>query len=530
MDVTALEQRIEEILADDKGWTWTRWDEACRWRGVDGRQDYQLVDVAKIYEAKRGELLQVLRDHEEGVSCMFPDDRDALEAKLLRIADKWKTVLQEIEGRSKGFFNKRKIHFTDYFCDPAGGNDGNTGLNIGQAWLNLERYTETLVKIAGDRLFVRANTTDTQNASDLEFDESGNRNVRISIIGCDSTVNDPWGDGSDVKPVVDFAGAAFQALMMSDDFWYIERIGFKRSDDTNGNMYIYVADYGYFKGCEFYEHVGNRYGAYVRNTEGTTFEDCSFIDNGSRNANLNEAWGAKFVTCTFNGGGINNSDVGIYAGGGSDVTVIDSSFGQSSAHSFRDIDASNRSAVRTRNTLLQNPPGSVNIESVIFHEDYQQVAGAQHMVGFRGDITKDTGVTRSGGASSSAKMMVKPNYCGLYQPLVLNPDFDMNPLFKIWCAAGVAKTLTVYIRSYDAWGTYPTADELYLEVSYLNHAVNPTRATVRSTQVLSDASTWVPFSCTFTPLMDGFIYANVFLGKYEWTKGCYVDIRPIMSD
>ena len=101
--------------------------------------------------------------------------------------------------------------------------------------------------------------------------------------------------------------------------------------------------------------------------------------------------------------------------------------------------------------------------------------------------------------------------------------------FKIWTAAALT-TITIYIRSLGTWGVYPIASELYLEASYLDHAVNATRTTVVSNDVLNHASNWIAFDVTFTPLQAGWVYLNVYLKKYEDAgDGCYVDIKPVVS-
>ena len=100
--------------------------------------------------------------------------------------------------------------------------------------------------------------------------------------------------------------------------------------------------------------------------------------------------------------------------------------------------------------------------------------------------------------------------------------------FKVWCSAALT-TITIYMRSLGAWGTYPTNSELYVEASYYNHGSDATRLKVVSNDVLDDETTWRAFDVTFTPLQDGFVYLNVFLGKYEASKGCYVDIKPVVS-
>jgi hypothetical protein len=165
-----------------------------------------------------------------------------------------------------------------------------------------------------------------------------------------------------------------------------------------------------------------------------------------------------------------------------------------------------------------------------YSEDDDGVYGAQYIDVYSGIITKDTGVVRAGGATSSAKLMPSSVASNTYL-LSVNGDL-VSPDFRVWCAAA-ATTITVYIRSVTTWGgTYPTASELWTETEYVTDDTTGaiTRTTALSTQVLADDSTWVGFTCgSFTPHVAGWVNIKVKLAKYTASNGIYVDIKPVIS-
>jgi len=112
----------------------------------------------------------------------------------------------------------------------------------------------------------------------------------------------------------------------------------------------------------------------------------------------------------------------------------------------------------------------------------------------------------------------------LYNPLSLGEieHVGFTP-FIIEGTASTEVTITIKMQAEDAWGTYPTADELYIEASYYDSAVDAGRSTVKSTQVISAEDTWTSFTVTCTPLRDGPIYVNVYLKKYEAGKSITVN-------
>ena len=160
----------------------------------------------------------------------------------------------------------------------------------------------------------------------------------------------------------------------------------------------------------------------------------------------------------------------------------------------------------------------------MYSEDHQQTKGDHKRFTSVGTVTRDTGTVHSGGASSSAKL--EPNSdIGLYRPLTISDDFAGD--FKIWTPAS-EKTITIYLQTF-GYSSLPTADELYIEASYLDEASGGHRATIASTDTVSANGSWTGFSVTFTPSQEGWIYVTLYLKKYESSSGVYVDIKPVIS-
>ncbi len=152
----------------------------------------------------------------------------------------------------------------------------------------------------------------------------------------------------------------------------------------------------------------------------------------------------------------------------------------------------------------------------VFCEDYGQVLGASYAYLMFGDVIKNTGITRAGGAASSLEVVPLSN-CAVRAELI----------FLEWTELSVpasAQNKSVYIRADAAWSVYPTADELYIEAEYISNATTFATTIVKSTAVLSDGSTWVQFSIpTFTPAVAGHVRYRGYLKKYEASRKLYVE-------
>jgi hypothetical protein len=163
----------------------------------------------------------------------------------------------------------------------------------------------------------------------------------------------------------------------------------------------------------------------------------------------------------------------------------------------------------------------------LFEEDAGQVYGAHIATGYLGVAERVTDIVRSGGATSSVKI-IPTTYVGLLRPFILQ-DFP-KPTWQIWCPTG-AQTITVYVRGLN-WASYPTAAQLYLEAEYVTDDTTGaiTRSTVVSDEVLTDNTTWVGLQCAVNPHVAGFVNLKLYLGLYEdASTGIYVDIKPVVT-
>jgi hypothetical protein len=151
----------------------------------------------------------------------------------------------------------------------------------------------------------------------------------------------------------------------------------------------------------------------------------------------------------------------------------------------------------------------------VYFEDYGGVLGAQYAAWAQGDVIKNTSTLRSGGAASSIEVI----------PLSTLGSGGFVRFFD-WTELAVPtgnKTKTIYIRADAACSVYPTNVQLYFEAEYLNHLTLLTTATIASTEVLSDGSTWTAFTVTFNPLQVGPVRYRGYLKWYEASRKIYVD-------
>ena len=501
--------------------SWSQWDANCKYRALHFKFKEQLEWLKDFYPEKLDRLIKIrddiINEHRE---VTFKENHLLrLQEKIDRITDKYNCVKKELSGRKLGHFPNRPEHGTTYYIDFNAGNDGNTGLNTGQAWLTLEKYTSVTARTAGDEAKIRANTTELA-AVVTDFDEDGDPDDYIIITGCSST-DDPWSDGSDVKPIRNYNGGGNTYWrLLTDHYWKTDRMEIVNGNRGNATLYVESSYSAYFKDCVIRDTAADT-GLFCSDYPDATFEGCEFYNNLGNNAQLGNYSNVKFLSCVFNGGG-STTDYGIYAIRNSYFEAIDCSFGQTTSHDTEDIYVAIGAKGKIRNCALDKAVNVNGFSSYILSEDDDATYGAGLLTFYNGTIEKTTG-TKTGSASFSLEYT--PNaFCGVNNPLTPNARSIIEYPFIIQCTSGVSKTVTVQIRAKGTWGTYPVASELFLEFWYLDHAVNATRTKVVSTDVLSHASDWVSFTVTFTPLQDGLAYGTVKLGIFEDAgDGCYVN-------
>ena len=106
------------------------------------------------------------------------------------------------------------------------------GSSTANAFCHPNQYTTDEVRSAGDIGKMRANQTHVMSGIDINVDEHGVINNRIELRGCDS-VDDPWSDGSDVRPIIDFNNTSFK-LRLDTNYWKIKNLELKDSTYSNG--------------------------------------------------------------------------------------------------------------------------------------------------------------------------------------------------------------------------------------------------------------------------------------------------------
>lgn len=574
-DIQTLASKILE-REPYKSWTFDDWDTNIRYRGIDHKSTDKLKGLlepyfVKIYRAAKelkslqwiepskaslgevaselinleairlqleGDLAKAeteeerkeIREQLERLSSKIerykevsqvPEEIDSYTVEIARLVDKFISVAMELQFRQKGLVD-REIHGTWYYIDLDNGNDGNDGLSVAGNWLTINQYTSVTVRTPGDVAWVRAGTSEIITA-DITADEDGKVDNLIEIRGC-SSVDDPWGDGSDVKPIIDANNAAWQMYWNGDNYWRFYRLDIKQSTDTQGALKITYSRYAEVDSCDI--HDNGTYGIYPSGSI-TRIVDSTFYSNGTANLYPCRAY-TELDGCTLNGGPA-GTNYGISTGYTSVVQMKDTTFGVTTGHNTADLYcsfAAGASILRGRNVTLGTSGKEVSISgygAAIQIEGYGQLKDCHKSYYYQGTVTNSSTVLHPGGASSSA--LVEPNaYCGLNRPLTIGEDWLFGD-FKVYCTA-VATTVHVYIRDYGGWAVYPNATTLYVQAVYYNGTGSSRVESTASTSVLYDASTWVDFNTTFTPGSEGFAYVYVYLKRHEANKGIYVDIKP----
>jgi len=525
--MTKEELKID-VLEPYKNLSDSEVDVKCREKGIHVKFDKQLDWLIDYYPKAIEKELDMVENPE------LPGDVVYSYATIGRMREKLAAALKEKEYREKGIFVdvkkkitgenifSREIRGSIYYIDLDGGNDGDTGADVGHAWLTIEQYTSVTARTAGDIAYVRAGTTETVGAANITFDENGNANDLIYLIGCDSVINDPWGDASDVKPILDFNSGAYYFYTYTRNYWWFANLEFNNSISTTATIYMRGGPC-FYDNIDVSDNVG---GLYVYTNGNSIISNSDFHSNTVYGIYvMGGAAYLKDVNIYGNGYGINAS------GFNNTVYLKNVIFGAGTENSTYDIYVASAGSIAFGRNVTFNSTNKIDIGTVansnsVRIEDYGGVKGANILFTSMGTITKDTGVTHSGGANSSAKIEPSSN-CTPNFPLTISGD-KLSGDFVIWAPASET-TVTVYIRAIDAWGTYPTNAQLYIDAEYFAGGVTKRAVSTASTQVLSDASTWVAFTITFTPDTAGWAYVSVHLNYYEASKGVYVDVKPVVT-
>lgn len=395
------------------------------------------------------------------------------------------------------------------------GQDAGDEFYVIKAWETIQQFTGNS-RSAGDTGKVRAEDPaqihDT-SAADITTASAGSANNLITLKGCTST-DDPWGDDSDVRPILDFDDANFQ-LKVSHDHWKLENLDLYRSGDAAG--------------------------AFRSTRHGTVINNCI-----ARNSNLGFSGECLYTNCTAH----NNTNPGFYVGQGlldgcvsysnkygvsragmGLLSVRNTTFGVGGANTTADINMGyagewqfqGRNVKLASTTEVAGMVGSAygRPQSYIRIEDDEQTHLAYRAWYVTGYVSSTTSVVRTGGAPFS--MLVEPaSICSDDAPLYgIGHRLEGFPIYL----TAAETTITVYAKTAD-WAARPSATEFYIELDYNDGAASWARKP--STESFSDDN-WTAFTVTVTANAAGFAYLKAILKDYESGAKIYIDAQPVLS-
>ena len=159
-----------------------------------------------------------------------------------------------------------------------------------------------------------------------------------------------------------------------------------------------------------------------------------------------------------------------------------------------------------------------HIKGYLQSENHGQVNGAHYRYEAYGDVIRNTATVRTGGADNSIEVIPLSN-CNAKRYVSV---IDWGKEWVEFAVPASAQTRTVYIKG-EAWTVWPTATELWFEAEYISNATTLETTIIKSTAVLTDNTTWVAFTVSFTPAAVGIVRYRIYLGKYQASAKVYVD-------
>lgn len=396
------------------------------------------------------------------------------------------------------------------------------GLSTANAFCHIGQAFADNILVAGDKVYMRRGQTHLY-ARNTRHDiyENGAEGNKIHWLGDDGT---GWaGETGLDKPVIGFGDVGNGYINFEGDrYWLIEDIEFKESSSPMGHVRFYQTRGNKCKKCDFHDNSAatNARGMLVGYFGPHEFEECTFYSNLTCGIYAHSLH-LILKKCTFNGGPA-TQDYGIQMDW-YHLTTIEAhecDFGQTTAHDNCDI-AAFTNPVWLRNCNINDMDFKLQYPyGVVYIEDHNGTKLDNRKYAYMGNVLRNTTVTRTGGADSSAECI--PNsHCVSCHPLKM---FEM----VIWTPASQS-TFEVYLRG-SGWTTFPTASELWIELEYFSDAENADRTITKSDEVLTTNDTWTKFEVpNITPTAAGPAYLRGYLVKYESGAKVYVDIKPIVS-
>lgn len=408
----------------------------------------------------------------------------------------------------------------------------NDGTTTAKAFVHITAYITDTALAPGDVGYVRANKTYVYASQNMNFDDDSDVSDYQYLIGCDSVTNDPWSDGSDVKPIIDFDGSTYKVTGHSWKYLWIERLDFRDSASGSGMFLSYNTAIGtYVKSCNFQKSSSIGDEAFICNGE-WIIDSCTFSDCKGATIYVGKTSRVTIKNCTIDAGSVVGSTYGIQSSYASQVYVIDSTIAGSNAFSTAAVKTAQGGVVHLRNVTFGTESyvlfGSYDAGGFIYSEDHDGVFEAHLGKRKAGDAERDTGTVHSGGANSSVKLTPANGRCGALRAITIKGDsWTPEPDFAIWAEADTEIKVSVWACVDSAWDSALTAEECYIKTSHLSNAGSAARTETQSNEQISNtAKTWTELSTTITPARDGFVYVTFFLAKYDADESVYVDIKP----
>ena len=418
------------------------------------------------------------------------------------------------------------------------GNTQGDTFYIVNAWKTLSKSATTMA--AGDIAYYRAGQTETLAAA-VAFTNDGTTAAYITIIGTGTgsatleTTNDSateiWHDASTARPIINGNNGAYYVDLGGDDYWYLKNLDIRNTNSSSGCLNISTSEGAYIFNCIMRDAAASNGSNVCISYSTVTIDSCAVTNSNFYGIYVDQAV-VTIKNTPVNGGALTPA-YGIYLTyalvymtdcifAGSATNTVDIYLWRTNAKIFT------RNCKFNSNSKVTTAANSPSLQ--LFEEDAQQVYGDNVSSGYLGTATRDTGIVRSGGASSSIKIVPTTNV-GINHPLAIQ-DYPY-PTMRIWCPAA-SKTITIYARSFGTWTAVPDNTQMWLEAEYVTATGTGaiTRATVRSTQTLTQGSQtdWVTFTVTVNPSVASFVNLTFNLAKFQSaSQGCYVDVIPLLS-
>jgi|GEM_PF-2744586 len=347
---------------------------------------------------------------------------------------------------------------------------------------------------AGDVGYVRRGKTYTVTKEKMSPVNDGSASSFIILMADDGT---GWPDETGLdKPVISMDGKTLgdytgQISLLGDYYWKIDGFVF---DDVNlqstsyWNGCIYLAANSIIQNCEAGANVSYENYKFIR--AGTGFLkviNCTGPDGIGITLHLDKHAVIELENCYIN-----------YLQASGDYITI---------WKLRNCSFTG-TTITVQGVAYILSSGILDHTSTSYHDwEIHMEDGDNHASVYYGGRVEKDATNYTGNASDSIKVIPSSN-CNSFEGAI--KAFE----WKITNVSAAEHTVTVYVKG-SGWTTFPTADELYIEVEYYDESTGTHTATAKSSEVLDANDTWKAFTVTFTPAQDGDIYVRGYLKKYE---------------